>query len=85
MIRILIIIDIIIYCMQILYADSKSTPSDYSLYEIYKNIYSFKRIYKDTNLNVFGAILFILFQTIICPISAAAYFIYWLCHKKEEE
>lgn len=83
MIIILIIIEIVMCCIQILYVDSKSTPSDYNLYEIYKNIYSFKRIYKDTDLNVFGTVLFVLFQAIICPISAVAYFIYWLCHKKE--
>lgn len=83
MITILIIIEITLCCMQLLYVDSKSTPSDHNLYEIYKKIYSFKRIYKDTDLNAFGTVLFILFQAIICPISAIAYFIYWLCHKKE--
>ena len=63
---------------------SKTNKDEYSIYQIYTRIFSFKRIHSDTELNYFGTILFVLFQIIVCPIAATAFFIYWLCHKKEK-
>lgn len=81
---IFIVVEVTLFAVQLIYTDSKADVDDYSVYQMYTHIFSFKRIYSDTELNYFGTILFILFQTIICPIAAAAYFIYWLCHKKEK-
>lgn len=81
---IFIVIEVTLFVVQFIYADSKTNKDEYSIYQIYTRIFSFKRIHNDTNLNCFGTILFVLFQIIVCPIAATAYFIYWLCHKKEK-
>lgn len=79
----IVVVEIFCFAIQFIYADLKTNKDEYSIYRMYTRIFSFKRIYNDTNLNCFGTILFILFQIMFCPIAAAAYFIYWLCHKKE--
>ena len=81
---IFIIIEVACFAIQFAYADSKTNKDEYSIYQMYTHIFSFKRLHSDTDLNYFGTILFVLFQTIVCPIAVAAYFIYWLCHKKEK-
>ena len=81
---IFIVVEFALFVVQLLYVDSKTNKDEYSIYQMYTRIFSFKRIHNDTNLNCFGTILFILFQIVFCPIAAAAFFIYWLCHKKEK-
>ena len=60
-----------------------SAKEEDTLFDTYKHAFSFKTLYKETNLNELGVILYLLIQIIFFLPAAAAYFIYWLCHKNE--
>lgn len=81
------IIVIIIIGYLLLFASHLSyliyTKEEDTLFDTYKHVFSFKILYKETNLNKLGVILYLLIQIILFLPAAAAYFIYWLCHKKE--
>lgn len=78
---IIIVVYLILVACQLSYLISAKEED--TLFDTYKHVFSFKILYKETNLNELGVILYLLIQIIFFLPAAAAYFIYWLCHKKE--
>lgn len=79
----IIVVYLILIACQVNYLFGSDKEED-KLFDTYKHIFSFKTLYKETDLNKLGVILYLLIQIIFFLPAAVAYFIYWLCHKKEK-
>lgn len=81
---IIIVMWIFLSLFQLMLIADETAGSKESMFEKYRHLYSFKTLYEETSLNELGIILHLLIQIIFFLPAVAAYFIYWLCHKKEK-